>query len=1367
VSKSRVDGASGALLGRGFDRPWRRWQGALLVVLVALAGAALLVEAVLKMRIAERAHDSAETLQRAADALTNRTSSGPILGAVVLLGLAEPDLKALARGQPMADQARAQSRLALVRERFLGSGLYVLSADGTVVAHDTAGPSSVGMNLSFRPYFQQAIKGAVSVYAAVGVTSGERGLYYAAPLYEKESSASAIIGVVLFKAAFESFESTFDRLGYPVLLMSPQGVVFASSDPRWLYAMTSPLTQQRIDQVRALRQFGDRFDKGGGSELPFTADARQTLINDVPYAIARRNIDWNDPEGPWQLVMLDDVSALMPLDERLWVGGAAFFGLLVLGTMVLDMVGNRRRMRAARERFRVLGAALESSPVAVTITDAEGRIEWVNAEYERKTGYRRSEVRGKKPSIVASGQTPTETFKDMWAQLTAGRSWQGHFINRRKDGALFHDEATLLPVFDEQGQRIAIVGLHEDVTERRDLQTRIASQLAFQQALIEAIPVPIFYKDEKGRFMGFNRAYEEAFGIQREDLVGKTVLDVPYLPQEERVLLKRYEEEMVAGSKWLHMERDVRHADGKLHRSLFWLHAIDRPDGSPGGTIGTLVDISERMEAEIELRHAKELAEETATLKSNFLANMSHEIRTPMNAIIGMSHLALKSGLSARQMGYVSKIQQAGQHLLGVINDILDFSKIEAGKLQVERQPFVLDRMLGGVADVVGYKAAAKGLELVLDVASDVPQHLVGDALRLGQILINFANNAVKFTERGEIHVLVRLVESSGPRVLLRFEVRDTGIGVAPEQMARLFKSFQQADVSTTRRYGGTGLGLAICKSLAELMDGEAAAESTPGKGSSFWGTVPLERGMQPRQPVQLPAAGLRAQRVLVVDDNETAAAVLADMLETMGFEATQVHSGEQALQTLTQAQADGNGFGLLLLDWQMPVMDGLELARRIRSLGLDQVPQLLMVTAYGREELIRSAQKEGIESVLVKPVSASLLYDTLMQPLEHGWLPSHAPMLQTPQPDELPASLRGARVLLVEDNELNQLVALELLRDAGLQVDVAGNGQVALECIGRQAYAAVLMDMQMPVMDGETATRQLRADPRHAALPIIAMTANAMAADRERCFAAGMNDHVAKPIEPAVLWAALARWIRPHAEPHAPGMGLSQGPEGADSTATLAAAAAVAGPAVPRLPAVVLPRGIAGLDVSLGLQRALGKPALYADMLRRFVQGQRGIDRALEEAEQTGDAQRAERLMHTLRSVAGNIGAAGLAEQALALEQSLRAGESAMLREPLRDAMALSLSVLLRGLQEWIDATRALNEAAVPPGPDALPPDQAAGALAALLRRDDPAALDCLQRHRAVLQARLGDEFDTLERVTRDFEFEQALALLDRLGPL
>ncbi|MFP5444273.1 MAG: ATP-binding protein, partial [Betaproteobacteria bacterium] len=466
------------------------------------------------------------------------------------------------------------------------------------------------------------------------------------------------------------------------------------------------------------------------------------------------------------------------------------------------------------------------------------------------------------------------------------------------------------------------------------------------------------------------------------------------------------------GVQSVHKEVDLPYADGKVHHTLFWLHGFSRPDGSSGGAIGTFVDITDRQRAEQDLRRAKELAEESTALKSNFLANMSHEIRTPMNAIIGMSHLALKSGLTARQHDYVSKIQQAGQHLLGVINDILDFSKIEAGKLMVEKQPFVLDRMLESVSDVVGYKAGAKGLELVCDVAADVPPNLVGDSLRLGQILINFANNAIKFTETGEISIAVRLLEAEGNRVMLRFEVRDTGIGLTPEQMGRLFQSFQQADTSTTRRYGGTGLGLAICKSLAELMGGEVGVQSTYGQGSTFWVTVPLERGAPAR--VLLPPPDLRGRRVLVVDDNQTAATVLSDMLLAMGFEVEQAHSGLEALDRLRESMARHQPFGLLLLDWHMPGMDGVELAGHIRGLGMAQVPKMLMVTAYGREDVMRAARVQGIDTVLIKPVNASLLFDTLMQPLEHSTYSPRRAVTPAPAADELPLEIRGASVLLV-----------------------------------------------------------------------------------------------------------------------------------------------------------------------------------------------------------------------------------------------------------------------------------------------------------------------------------------------------------------
>ena len=1586
------------------DAHWLR--GLAVVLLVALLGAWLAVQGVAHLRHAQRAEERERLVGQAADTLLSQTTGGPMLGAVTLLGLSEPVLKALARGRIPPDDPDALARLAVVRGRFLVSGVYVLSSDGTVVAHDTQGERSTGINLSFRPYFQQALRGAVSVYAALGSNTYERGLYYAAPLYEGDSPSGSIIGVVMFKADFEAFDTLLTRSGMTMLLLSPQGVAFSSTRPEWKYAMVPPLTQERIDQVRALRQFGRHFDNGVASALPFAADASEVDVNGSTYAIARRPIEWSDPGGPWQLVALDDLSGLVPLALRWQVGGVAFGVLVLLGLMLLDMLRSRARMAAALERFQVLGAALENSPVAVVITDDQGRIDWVNPQYERNTGYSLQEARGRKPNLVASGQTPTHTYREMWAALLAGKSWRGQFVNRRRDGSIYHDEATLSPVFDKKGRCIAIVGLQQDVTariqaqrelerrerllndlleqqtaifdnappillvcdgkfrqfnpafvelmggqaselpglsvvrlfggqdgyerfnahvaqrladeepvrdvwtlqrldgttfearlsgrsvqidgcdkgsiwvienvtearrteaamreanerlelaqeagrvgvfdadpvhgevvwsdkllamlglppgtnrrpmadwlatlhpddraragayfqeclagsgtevqdtwrivrpdgqarwimssarimrdgqgravrvvgvnvdvhEQKQLEAQVAEQLAFQQALLDTIPVPVFYKDTEGRYLGTNRAFEEVMGHERESMIGKTVREFDGVPLAQRQLQADEDERVIREGITVRKEAQRIFRDGQVHEVSHWSRGFRKPDGTPGGLIGTFIDISDQKRIQQALHEAKDGADAANRAKSDFLANMSHEIRTPMNAIIGMSHLALKSGLNARQHDYVSKIQQAGQHLLGVINDILDFSKIEAGKLEVEHQPFEMDRMLEGVADVVGYKASAKGLELVLDVASDVPPNLVGDALRLGQILINFANNAIKFTEAGEIDIVVRVQERRADGVVLRFEVRDTGIGLTPEQMGRLFQSFQQADTSTTRRYGGTGLGLAICKNLARLMGGDVGAESVHGQGSRFWVTLPLAYGA-PAPRRELPATGLHGGRVLVVDDNHTAATVLCDMLESLGFEAEQTHSGADALVAVRRAVEQGRPHGLLLLDWHMPGMDGIELARRIRAMGIGQVPQMLMITAYGREDVMRAARAQGIDTVLIKPVSASVLFDTLMQPIEY--MAPHAPNragLDDPQQQALLAPVRGASVLLVEDNELNQLVAVELLRDAGFAVDVAANGQLALDCIERKAYDIVLMDMQMPVMDGETATRRLRAQPRHADLPVVAMTANALEADRERCFAAGMNDHVAKPIDPAMLWRALARWIRPR-----PGLAAR-----VESLAPSDATQAPQGP--------VLPQALPGVDLALGLRRALGRPALYADMLRRFAQGQGGLERDLEGALRDGDLLRAERMAHTLRSVAANIGAEPLSAQAQALEQALRAQEGPEPLRALRAELLRHLAPLLGALEAWRDQA----DAAVP-APMAAPPVAAPEALRQLRRLlvdDDPAAAEYLQQNATILESTLGAAFGLVESRTREFEFEQALEAIDAAGP-
>jgi len=903
--------------------------------------------------------------------------------------------------------------------------------------------------------------------------------------------------------------------------------------------------------------------------------------------------------------------------------------------------------------------------------------------------------------------------------------------------------------FDAQARKLDAQRQELDASKASLFQT----DTLLSEILEAATEIGIIATNLDGRITIFNSGAERLLGWGSIEVVGSVTTELFHLKQEleaaraaraaEGVAISGDFQVLVAGVRLgAHDDREWTFArkNGTQFRGALLTTPIRSLDGSISGYLGILQDVSLRSALNAEMRRARELAEEASRMKSDFLANMSHEIRTPMNGIIGMTHLVLMTTMTPHQREYVKKIQLSGQHLLRIINDILDISKIEAGKLSIEQADFELETTLAGVVSVIGEKAGEKGLELILDIASDVPVNVIGDSLRLGQVLINYANNAIKFTEHGEIDIVVRAREIGTDSVLLWFAVRDTGIGLSEEQKKRLFTAFSQADASTTRQYGGTGLGLAISKQLATMMGGEVGVDSAPGVGSTFWFTARLGISHTPRREL-LPEAELRGRRVLVVDDNDNARQVMNQMLRSMSFAVDVVSSGREAVAAVEQADRDNAPYELVFMDWHMPAMNGVDACRRIKDLALAEPPHLMLVTAYGREEVFHQAEDAGIRDVLIKPLNASTLFEAAMRALQGsagGDLRQAAELTSTAL--QSLAAIAGARILLVEDNEINQEVALDLLRHARLEVDLAENGQVALDRLQANDYALVLMDMQMPVMDGVEATRQLRRLPGLAALPVVAMTANAQAADRQRCQEAGMNDFIPKPIEPELLWQTLLKWIAPR---HAAAA--------ADSDSDMATAAVSTAPAAP-----ALDLGVAAIDPGPALRRMLGNTELYFATVRKFCRLQENTGQTMVAALDAGDWVTAQRQAHTLKSVAASIGAGRLAEQAAALEKALAE------RLPRADADR-HIGVIDGQLRELIAALRDK----LPAAPEAALPDVAGAAAAVaeleqLLSESNPEAMACLERNAAALKAIIpAARLAQIETAVNAFDLDDALRLL------
>ena len=697
--------------------------------------------------------------------------------------------------------------------------------------------------------------------------------------------------------------------------------------------------------------------------------------------------------------------------------------------------------------------------------------------------------------------------------------------------------------------------------------------------------------------------------------------------------------------------------------------------------LGVLVDVTAERAAARVMREATALAENAAQTKSKFLANMSHEIRTPMNAIIGMAHLALRTELTARQRNYVEKIWASSQHLLEVINDILDVSKFEAGKTVLERIPFDLEETVSYVAGLIADKAASKGLELIIDIADGVPTDLVGDPLRITQVLLNFANNAVKFTDRGQIVVRVSVEFATDNEALLRFSVHDTGIGLSAEECSRLFRSFEQADGSITRKYGGTGLGLAIAKGLAEAMGGAVGVQSEPARGSNFWFTVRLglsQGGMRQASP----SPELLGRRVLVLEDNADVRSAIVHMLRSMSLVVGEAITGPQGLAEIARAATAGEAYEGVLVGSRVPKMEGVAVAQRIRHLAAAP-PVLLLVS--GTLELHLADEEPRVQQLLAKPVTRAPLVKAVSSLLGAGQAPAGAATAQ-PQCDLL-SSIAGLRVLLVEDNELNQEVAVELLARAGVAVDVAADGAAALEMVRSCAYALVLMDIQMPVMDGISSTREIRKLFNRAELPIVALTGSIADGMREDCFEAGMNDCLDKPIDPKRLSAVLLQWIKPRT-----GTTLQVGPGPRSSSAPVGV------PTTRISPLASVP----GLDFADGLRRLRGREELYLSMLGKFAASERDFVSRMEAALAQPDWQGAERVAHNLKGALAVIGAPQLRAMVQRLEQAVRDREPLLALKPLLAEVSHSLGALLDALVPHLPGEP------FPPVDGATPADQA-----------------------------------------------------------
>ena len=1046
----------------------------------------------------------------------------------------------------------------------------------------------------------------------------------------------------------------------------------------------------------------------------------------------------------------------------------------VLG-VARDVTAQYHTQQALRDREQQYSAIVSQAPIAIALIDIKtlGFISFNDAACA-SLGYSRAELSAMSLYDVQAQESPADVDTRMQRIIANGGE---EFENRRrtKQGEVRDFWVSMRPL--QLAGRDCMTGMWMDISERkqgeRELQRHreeleqlvaertarleLASQRLAEQAeqlttandelraIFDCASVGIvILKDRK--VLRCNRALEQIFGRDEGSMTGQDTRDW-YLSEADYLAARLEASALSAPEGALHNEFELQRGDGSSFWARFSSAVIDTP-ALRGAIVGIVEDVSADHRIAAQLQLAKDAAESANRAKSSFLANMSHEIRTPMNAIIGLAHLVQRDSLNERQAQQLEKLSTAARHLLVLINDILDFSKIEAGKMTLDPIDFAPERVVSNVLSLVNDAANAKGLDVAVDITA-LPPVLHGDGFRLGQVLLNFVSNAVKFTEQGSVTLrasrLPQAQAQPSDPLWVRFEVSDTGIGMSTEQQQNLFGAFQQADTSTTRMYGGAGLGLAISRRLAELMGGRVGVHSVAGQGSLFWLEAPF--GIGTATPAAAPALMAPHTHVLVVDDMADARDALTDMLTRLGARVDQASTGALALAQIAQADASGDPYQLVFSDWHMPGLDGAQACQRIRQLPLRLQPACILVSGSGgsTNEL---PDRSLFSAYLRKPVLPSVLADTIAHSVGRarvGTAPS-APAAPAPRP------MPGRTVLLVEDNEMNQEVARELLHDLGLEVDLAHDGEEAVLLASQRAYALILMDVQMPRMDGLEATRRIRTLPGHVRTPIIALTANAFAEDRAAALAAGMNDHVAKPVDPEVLGRALNKWLA----------------TSAPSAVRSAAAPAATAPGTPASPTpppsadatAAQLSGVPGLRLELGLRAVRGQTPRLVSLLQRFGKDHADDVTQIRTELAQGDAVSAQRRAHTLKSVSGLLGLEPLQAQAQLAERALREGNDAA-------AIASTLVQLEALLGPVCNAARSLGQASESPAPAVpMPADfgERLTQLRDLLALDD---LDAVDAHSA-LQTVLAHHFPALagplQRAVDDFDLPAATALVEQV---